>query len=208
LEPNLRTAIDAVEHGRGSLISCLQRERATKLAVLGGIPNSTSWMQVRPSEVVRVVDHLGGAAEIVVVDGLGSLQDLGGPSRGRFATARALAIEADVLVAVCDASPVGIARLLAWTVEARGLAPTTPIVVVVNRAPSATFRRAELFKEICSSIDVIEVGFVGADSRVVDAAWEGRPVRRGRFNRAVSRISKTVVGMPRRPVNSPLVAPA
>ena len=208
LEPNLRTAIDAVEHGRGSLISCIQRECATKLAVLGGIPNSTSWMQVRPSEVVRVVDHLGGAAEIVVADGLGSLQDLGGPSRGRFATARALAIEADVLVAVCDASPVGIARLLAWTVEARGLAPTTPIVVVVNRAPSARFRRAELFKEICSSIDVIEVGFVGADSRVVDAAWEGRPVRRGRFNRAVSRISKTVVGMPHRPVNSQLVANA
>jgi MinD-like ATPase involved in chromosome partitioning or flagellar assembly len=208
LEPNLRTAIDAVEHGRGSLLSCVQHEPATKLAVLGGIPNSTSWMQVRPSEVVRVVDHLGAAAEIVVVDGLGSLQDLGGAPRGRFATARALAIEADVLVTVCDASPVGIARLLAWTVEARGLAPSTPIVAVVNRAPSATFRRAELFKEICSSIDVIEVGFVGADSRVVDAAWDGRPVARGRFTRAVSQLSKTVVAVPRRPLDSQLVASA
>ena len=208
LEPNLRTAIDAVEHGRGTLLSCIQREPTTKLAVLGGIPNSTSWMQVRPSEVLRVVDHLGGAAEIVVVDGLGSLQDLGGPPRGRFATARALALEADVLVAVCDASPVGIARLLAWTVEARGLAPTTPIVVAVNRAPSASFRRAELYREICSSIDVIEVGFVDADSRVVDAAWDGRPAARGRFTRAVSQLGKTVVALPRRPVQSQLVAMA
>ena len=111
-----------------------------------------------------------------------------------------------MLVAVCDASPVGIARLLAWTVEARGLAPLTPIVVVVNRAPSASFRRGELYDEIRSSIDVIEVGFVGVDSRVVDAAWDGRPVGRGPFTRAVSRISKVVVGLPRRAVNAQLVA--
>jgi MinD-like ATPase involved in chromosome partitioning or flagellar assembly len=206
LEPNLRTAIDAIEHGRGDFSACIQRERSTKLSVLGGIPNSTSWMQVRPSEVLRVVDHVGGVAEIVVVDGLGSLQDLGGSPRGRFATARALAIEADVLVAVCDASPVGVARLLAWTVEARGLAPSTPIVVIVNRAPSASFRRGELYDEIRSSVDVVEVGFVGVDSRVVDAAWNGSPVRRGRFTRSVARISKVVVGLPRRALDTQLAA--
>jgi MinD-like ATPase involved in chromosome partitioning or flagellar assembly len=206
LEPNLRTAIDAIEHGRGDFSSCIQRETSTKLSVLGGIPNSTSWMQVRPSEVLRVVDHVGGVAEIVVVDGLGSLQDLGGSPRGRFATARALAIEADVLVAVCDASPVGIARLLAWTVEARGLAPATPIVVVVNRAPSASFRRGELYDEIRSSVDVVEIGFVGVDSRVVDAAWNGSPVARGRFTRAVARVSKVVVDLPRRVADTQLVA--
>ena len=61
---------------------------------------------------------------MVVVDGVGSLQDLGGPPRGRFATAQALVREADVIVAVCDASPVGVARLLAWTVDARSLAPS------------------------------------------------------------------------------------
>jgi MinD-like ATPase involved in chromosome partitioning or flagellar assembly len=205
LEPNLRTAIDAVEHGRGDLLACIQREPATKVSVLGGIPNSTSWMQVRPGEVLRVVDRLGDEAEIVVVDGVGSLQDLGGSPRGRFATARALAAEADVLVAVCDGSPVGIARLLAWTVEARGLAPSTPIVVVVNRAPSASFRRGELYDEIRSSVAVMDVAFVRVDSRVGDGAWGGRPVARGRFTRAVKRLSHTVVSLPRRPVASELV---
>lgn len=205
LEPNLRTAIDAVEHGRGDLAACIQRGAPALVAVLGGIPNSTSWMQVRPGEVIRVVDRLGADAEIVVVDGIGSLQDLGGP-RGRFATARALAIEADVLVAVCDASPVGIARLLAWTVEARALAPSTPMVVVVNRAPSAAFRRGELYDEITSSVDVVEVGFAGLDSRVVDAAWEGRPVTRGKFTRAVSRICEVVAALPRRVTDTRLVA--
>jgi MinD-like ATPase involved in chromosome partitioning or flagellar assembly len=197
LEPNLRTAIDAVEHGRGDLAACIQRHAHGKVRVLGGIPSSTSWMQVRPGEVIRVVDRLGTEAEIVVVDGIGSLQDLGGPPRGRFATARALAVEADVLVAVCDASPVGITRLLAWTVEVRALAPATPIVVVVNRAPSASFRRGELYDEITSSIDVIDVLFVGVDSRVVAAAWEGRTVARGRFTRAVGRVWERVGALPR-----------
>ncbi len=206
LEPNLRTAIDAVEHGRGELVSCLQALIGTKLSILGGIPNSTSWMQVRPSEVLRVVDRLAGHAEIVV-DGIGSLQDVGGPPRGRFATARALAVEADVLVAVCDASPVGVARLLAWIVEARGLAPATPIVVAVNRAPSAAFRRGELYDEISSSIDVLEVAFVGGDSRVSDAAWDGRPVARGRFTRTVSRLANVVMARPRRAAD-PLLAAA
>jgi len=139
LEPNLRTAIDAVEHGRGDLGACIQRQAHRKVAVLGGIPNSTSWMQVRPGEVIRVLDRLGTAAAIIVVDGIGSLQDLGGLPRGRFATARALAIEADVLVAVCDASPVGVTRLLAWTVELRALAPSTPIVVQYDCAPVRYF---------------------------------------------------------------------
>jgi MinD-like ATPase involved in chromosome partitioning or flagellar assembly len=208
LEPNLRTAIDAVEHGRGDLGSCFQQHRGTKLSILGGIPNSTSWMQVRPSEVLRVVDRLAAVAEIVVVDGIGSLQDLGGPPRGRFATARALAIEADVLVAVCDASPVGIARLLAWIVEARGLAPVTPIVVAVNRAPSAAFRRGELYDEIASSIDVAHIAFVGVDRRVVDAAWDGRPVARGRFTRTVSRLTQVVGAQPRRAGDAHLVVTA
>jgi hypothetical protein len=205
LEPNLRTAIDAVEHGRGDLAACVQRETTTSVAVLGGIPNSTSWVQVRPGEVIRVVDRLGADTELVVVDGIGSLQDLGGP-RGRFATARALAIEADVLVAVCDASPVGIARLLAWTVEARALVPSTPIVVVVNRTPSSSFRRGELYDEITSSVDVVEVGFARLDSRVGDAAWEGRTVTRGKFTRAISRTSEVVAALPRRATDSRLVS--
>jgi MinD-like ATPase involved in chromosome partitioning or flagellar assembly len=196
LEPNLRTAIDAVEHGRGSLDACMQAQPGTKLSVLGGIPNSTSWMQVRPGEVLRVVDRLAVDFEVVVIDGVGSLHDLGGSPRGRFATARALAAEADALVAVCDASPVGIARLLAWIVEARGLAPSTPVMVAVNRAPSAAFRRGELYDEIRSSIDVVEVAFIGLDPRVADAAWDGRSVARGRFTRAVARLAKVVVAQP------------
>ena len=92
--------------------------------------------------------------------------------------------------------------MLAWTVEARALAPATPLIVAVNRAPSASFRRGELYEEITSSIGVLGVEFVGLDRRVVEAAWEGRPVARGRFTRAVSRLGETVTAIPRRAPNA------
>jgi MinD-like ATPase involved in chromosome partitioning or flagellar assembly len=198
LEPNLRTAIDAVEHGRGELAAALQTESRTGLPVLAGTPNPDAWAQVRPSEVLRVLDRVADSVDLVVVDGVGSLQDVGSPPRGRFATAQVIVREADVLVAVCDASPTGISRLLSWTVDARNFAPETPVVAVVNRAPPAAFRRGELFDEIASSIDVVDVVFVVPDARVTDAAWAGTLVGRGRFTRALERVATRVCSLPRR----------
>jgi MinD-like ATPase involved in chromosome partitioning or flagellar assembly len=198
LEPNLRTAIDAVEHGRGDLSSALVIEHASKLAILGGIPNPAAWAQVRPGEVIRVIDRLGEVFETVIADGAGTLQELGGPPRSRFATAQALVREADVLVGVCDASPVGIGRLLSWAVEARSLAPETPLVVVANRTPGAAFRRGELYDEISSSLNVEDVVFVAFDRRVADAAWTGSPVARSRFTRGLERLGPVIVDIPRR----------
>jgi MinD-like ATPase involved in chromosome partitioning or flagellar assembly len=199
LEPNLRTAIDAVEHGRGDIASVLLCEPRTGLAVVGGIPNPDAWAQVRPSEVLRVIDRLGGDFEVVVVDGVGNLQDVGGPPRGRFATAQMIVREADAIVAVCDASPIGVSRLLSWAVDARNLASDLPVVVVVNRAPAAAFRRGELYEEIVSSVDVVDVVFVVPDGRVTDAAWAGSPVGRGRFARSLEGVSARVRALPRRP---------
>jgi MinD-like ATPase involved in chromosome partitioning or flagellar assembly len=202
LEPNLRTAIDAVEHGHGDLAAVLQAESRTGLPVVTGTPNTDAWAQIRPSEVLRVVDRLGDDFDLLIADGVGSLQDVGGAPRGRFATAQAIVREADAIVAVCDASPTGISRLLSWTVDARNLAPDTPVVVVVNRAPAAAFRRGELFDEIRSSVDVVDIVFVAADARVTDAAWAGVPVGRGRFTRALDGAVERVHSLPRR---SPVV---
>jgi len=60
------------------------------------------------------------------------------------------------------------------------------------------FRRGELFDEISSSIDVVDVVFVVPDARVADAAWAGTPVGRGRFSRAVGRVATRVSSLPRR----------
>ncbi len=196
LEPNIRTAIDAVEHGRGDLASTVMTDAGGQLRVVGGIPNPAGWAQVRPGEVIRVIERLATEFGTVVADGAGSLHDLGGPPRSRYATAQAITREADVLVAVCDASPVGIARLLAWTVEARRIALTTPLIAVVNRAPAAAFRRGELYDEITSSMNVLDVVFVALDAKVTDAAWDGVSVARGRFTRSLGRVAELVATLP------------
>ncbi len=135
----------------------------------------------------------------VVVDGAGTLEDVSASSsRGRYATARALVAEADALVTVCDASPHGVARLLAWIVEARVLAPQTPMIVVVNRAPGQRFRRGELYEEITGSAPVLDVVFTPHDHHVADAAWNGEPVSRGTFTRAMGRVAEHLRAVPRR----------
>ncbi len=199
IEPNLRTAIDAVEHGRGELDACVISDRRSSVSVVAGVPNPGAWAQVRPGEVIRVIDRLAAAADIVVADGAGSLEEVGGSaSRGRFATARALVAEADVLVAVCDASPHGITRLLAWVVEARALAIETPMVVVVNRAPGARFRRGEIYEEITTSLGAREIVFTPNETRVNEAAWNGTSVGTGAFTRSVVRLAEVVAGLRRR----------
>lgn len=198
IEPNLRTAIDAVEHGRGELERCVVAEATSQLRVVTGLPNASSWSQVRPGEVVRVVDRLADEADLVVVDGAGTLDEVGtGTSRGRYATARAIVAESDVVVAVCDASPVGIARLLGWLVEALVLAPTASVLVVVNRAPRSRFRRGELYEEITTSLPAVSVAFVPSDRRVADAAWSGEAVGRGAYTRAVATVAQQILRLPR-----------
>lgn len=194
IEPNLRTAIDSVEHGRGELDRCVVSEAASGLRVVSGLPNATAWAQVRPGEVLRVVDRLADSTAIVVVDGAGTLEDVGtGTVRSRFATARAVVGEAHTVVAVCDASPHGVTRLLSWAVEAFSLAPAASFVVVVNRAPEARFRRGELYEEITTSMPAVEVRFVPGDARVGDAAWNGTTVHRGPFTRALDEVARRVV---------------
>jgi Mrp family chromosome partitioning ATPase len=199
IEPNLRTAIDAVEHGRGDLERCVLQDPASRLRIVTGLPNASAWAHVRPGEIVRVVDRLADDRDVIVADGAGMLEDVGtGNARGRFATARTIVGEADVIVAVCDSSPHGVGRFLGWSVEALALAPNASVLVVVNHAPGARFRRGELLEEITTSLPVDDVAFVPADGRVGDAAWNGTAVRRGSFTRAVDEIARRVIVLPPR----------
>jgi hypothetical protein len=195
IEPNLRTAIEAVEHARADAAASVVHEPVTTLAVLTGIPNAAVWQQVRAAEVVRVVEELGELVDVIVADGAGSLEDVGGTVRGRFATARALLAEADAVVGVCDASPVGVARLLAWIADAAQLTGDAPFVALVNRAPSPRFRRGELFEELMSAAPLVDVVFAASDPRVVHAAWNGAVVRRGPFTRAIDALASCVQAM-------------
>jgi Mrp family chromosome partitioning ATPase len=194
LEPSLRTAVDAVEHGRGDLAACVVSDRVSGLRAVPGLPSAAGWSHVRPGEIVRVAQRLGENGDIVVVDVAGHLEDVQTTlGRGRYAATRALLGEADVIVSVCDASPTGIGRLLAWIVDARALAPSVPLFVVANRAPSSRFRRGEMFEELMTTVPVHDVAFVPLDLRVADAAWNGTTVRRGGFTCSMAALADKLV---------------
>ena len=89
IEPNLRTAIDATEHGRGALDDSIMMPAHVGVPVLTGLPNPGAWAQIRPGEVMRVVERVARTAGRVVVDGPGNLEDVGSAPRGRHAVARA-----------------------------------------------------------------------------------------------------------------------
>ncbi len=197
IEPNLRTAIDALEHGRGELRSSLVAIPHTQCAAVVGLPNASGWSQVRVGEVMRVVEGFVADPTVVVADCGASLEEVGGPPRGRNAVARALVLDADAIVAVCPATPVGIARFLTWVIEARRLAPFVPMIVAVNRAPSSRFRRGEIYEELTRSLPPAPIEFLADDRRVTDAAWLGGLARTGPFARAIARIAELVAQMPR-----------
>jgi MinD-like ATPase involved in chromosome partitioning or flagellar assembly len=194
LEPNLRTAIDAVEHARGDLARCVVADGSNGVRAVCGLPNASAWSHVRAGEVVRVAERLAGEAGIVVADLGGAIEDVPtAVGRGRYSCARTMLGAADVVVCVCDASPTGIGRLLSWIVDARTIAPSTPFFAVVNRAPSARFRRGEMFEELTATVPLHDVAFVPTDARVSEASWNGTTVARGGFTRAVSSLAEKLL---------------
>jgi Mrp family chromosome partitioning ATPase len=193
LEPNLRTAVDAVEHGAGDLDGAIGRCPGAGPAVLAGLPSAATWSQLRPSEVARVVGALRVPFDPVVADVGPSLEDTGGSRRGRHEIARQMVRDASTVVVVIGGSPVGVARGLACIVEATTLAPDAPVHVLVNRAPPDGFRRSEVHDALAASGRVASVTFAPVDRRVERAAWAGTAVDRGPFTRSIARLAASLL---------------
>lgn len=193
IEPNLRTAVDAVEYGMGGLPGSLLRVPDGSFDVLCGLPNAAAWSQVRPGEVLDVLDAVAASHEVVVVDVSNRIEDVSvGVGRSRYGITRAAIGAAGMLVAVGPGTPVGVTRLLGWIADARSLADA-PVHVVVNRCPTDGFRRAEIADEIERTFAPAALWFVPNDIRVETAAWEGSLVPTGPFTRAVAALAAEVL---------------
>jgi MinD-like ATPase involved in chromosome partitioning or flagellar assembly len=188
IEPNLRTAVDAVGFGHGGLATSLFAVGRPAWHVLCGLPSLAAVAQVRAQDVLDVVAALGETHEQVIVEVSGA------PAAG---IARALVRAAGVLVGVGSANPVGVARLLGWV----GALPAgvAPVHLVVNRAPADRYQRAELTAEICRTFSPAGLTFVPTDRRVERAAWAGDVVARGPFTTGVAAVAQAAVPRGTRP---------
>jgi MinD-like ATPase involved in chromosome partitioning or flagellar assembly len=190
VHPNLLTAVEAVQHGNGSLRDCLLPDPLTGLRVLGGLPNPRLWHELRPDDVVAVVREVARRSRVVVAN-TGSRVDevpvAGVP--GRFAVSRAVIGMADVVAVVATASPIGVSRLIDWLANAGRLVERAEVHLVINSVPSGGYRSAQIAEEMLAFADPASITMIRSDPVVARAAWQGAPVGRGPFRRSVARLA-------------------
>ena len=186
LLPNLRTAIDVVQHRGGDIDRSLQA--VGRLNVLCGLSGANDWRDIRPVEIQDVFSELRRNFRFVVAN-VGSLLEETGFGEGeRFGLSRSVVAAADVVIGVGLGQPVSLSRTIAWSLAAAALNPGATSSLLINRAPRSAFARGEIRTEI-SQATGRSVEFLPTDDRVEAASWQGRPVPSGGFRRAVDRFT-------------------
>lgn len=158
---------------------------AGRIDVLTGINRPGRWPELSHGRVTGALRASRRWAEHVVVDVAASLEadeeivsDLDGPRRN--AATLATLGEADTIVAVFSADPVGVSRFLRAHAELRATIGTTRVVVVANRLRPATLgldARGQVRRTLERFAGIEDVWFVPLDPRSVDAAMlAARPV--------------------------------
>ncbi|MBS2936923.1 hypothetical protein KDN32_04090 [Nocardioides sp. J2M5] len=150
------------------------------LAVVTGLPRADRWREVRPAHVEQLLEAARGLGEVVLDTGF-SLEedaaDLGGRPARNSLTLGALE-QADEVVVVGGAAPVGLTRLARGLVDLRDRVDGTPVRVVVNRMRSSIGWSE---KDIAGMVEgfsrVAGLHFLPDDPALVDRSLvAGRPV--------------------------------
>ena len=146
--------------------------------VLGGLNRPSRWPELSAVRLRSTLLACRGWADDTVVDVAAALEadeeisyDLDGPRRNA-ATVTTLA-EADVIVAVAGAEPLGIARFLHGYAELRALIGSTPVVVAVNRSRSGPLgidARGQVRQTLERFAGIRDPHFLPEDRRAADAA--------------------------------------
>jgi len=142
------------------------------LRLLTGLPRADMWPQVRAGALDLVLRHLRGSAELVVVDcgfaiepGSGS----GGASRNQ-STLQVLE-QADDVLAVGRADPVGLARLVRGLHDLGDvLRDVAPSVVVNMMRPSLGWNEREVASTLRRLTGIVPTSFLPFDQTGLDLA--------------------------------------
>ncbi len=183
LHPNLRTALDVLEHGGGTIEKSFQSRRDLGFQVIAGLPNSSDWGEVRNRQVLDLMGQLSESFRVIVNIG-NRIEPVGfGDSNDRYGISRSLIGFVDRLVAVGTASPVGMARLLEWLSLAQPFRPSEArrIDVVLNRAPVDQMLRGDLIGELVRTYRPASLALLPEDKAVTQSAWNGDVVESGKW---------------------------
>jgi MinD-like ATPase involved in chromosome partitioning or flagellar assembly len=181
----LLAAARAANVGALDETSLLDHARLVKpgLSVLTGLPRADRWPQLRAGAFAAVLAAARHSADLVVVDCGFNLEtdeelvfDVAAPRRNG-ATLQALE-DADVVLAVGSADPVGLMRLARGVVDLAETVPGADVRVVVNRVrPSLGWSADEVTTTVQRFTGLRPVAFLPVDTPGLDRALvTGRPL--------------------------------
>lgn len=197
---------------RGALDSAELTRLATTVAtgggdieVLPGINRPSRWPELSSTRLRATLGACREWSEETVVDVAAAFDadeevtyDLAGPRRHAATTASLN--EADLIIAVASADPLGISRFVREHAELRRLTAPTPVVVVVNQVrpgPLGIDARGQVRRTLERFAGITDVVFLPFDQRAADAALlHARPMTdvapRSPFLAAVRRLASTL----------------
>jgi MinD-like ATPase involved in chromosome partitioning or flagellar assembly len=151
------------------------------LAVVTGLPRADRWREVRAAQVDQLLERARAAGQVVVDTGFSLEEDAGsdfGGRPGRNALTLAALEQADEVVVVGAADPVGLARLARGLVDLRERTGGVPVRVVVNRMRgSIGWSEKEIAGMVEGFSRVAGLHFLPEDRQGLDRALvSGRPV--------------------------------
>ncbi|AZS40979.1 Iron-sulfur cluster carrier protein [Microbacterium oxydans] len=197
-----RGALDPAELTR---LATTVTTSAGEIEVLPGINRPSRWPELSSARLVAALVTCRGWIDETVVDVAGAFDaddevtyDLAGPRR-HAATTAALQ-EADLIVAIASADPLGISRFIRDHAELRRLTSPTPVIVVVNQVrpgPLGIDARGQVRRTLERFAGITDVFFLPFDLRAADAALlHARPMTdvapRSPFAAAVRRLAASL----------------
>ncbi|MET0640991.1 MAG: chromosome partitioning protein [Jiangellaceae bacterium] len=212
--PGLAGAARSANNGQLDLPTLARhaRQLTPRLRVLTGITRTERWPEIRPAALEVVWALARGLAELTVVDCGFCLEqdeelsfDTAAPRRNG-ATLTTIE-QADLVVAVGSADPVGLQRLVRGLSDLREAVPGVDVHVVVNRMrPSVVGPDPE--RQVRSALEryagVLRATLVPEDRAAVDAAMlRGRSLAevapKSAAGQAVSRLASELLGVSHAP---------
>ncbi|WP_407360775.1 CpaE family protein [Microbacterium sp. LBN7] len=188
---------------------------AGEIEVLPGLNRPSRWPELSAARLGAALRACREWVDETVVDVAASFDaddevtsDLAGPRR-HAATSTALQ-EADLIVAVASADPVGISRFLRDHAELRRLVSPTPVTVVVNQirpGPLGLDARGQVRRTLERFAGITDLEFLPFDRRAADAALlHARPLcdvtPRSALVAAVRRLAVSLAGEGRGPATA------
>ncbi|WP_193598526.1 AAA family ATPase [Microbacterium sp. YJN-G] len=167
-------SLDAAELSR---LSTPVETSGGAVEVLSGLNRPRRWPELGAARVRTTLATCRSWLDETVVDVAAEFDededplDAAGPARHAATTAALL--EADAVVAVLSADPLGVSRFLRGYSELRHLLGATPVTVVANRVRPGSLgidARGQIRRTLDRFAGIDDVAFVPDDQRAVDAA--------------------------------------